>query len=218
MYMFIYKITNKITNKIYIGQTTRNPYIRWNKHQRISLNPNNKDFSFIHSSIRKYGVDNFTFDVIDTAENKEELNEKEIYYIKKFNSMAPNGYNLTSGGQSPRVLSERTRKLLSETKLGALNPNYGKHPSEETRKKLVERNNRRYASKEARLKTSISAKEVWSRPGFKEKMIKERRARVTDEFRKKISEHSKKMWQDPVYREKMKKIRTKKSNVAAPVL
>ena len=90
----IYKITNKINNKSYIGQSV-NISKRWYEHLNKRGNPNlplYKDFD-------KYGSDNFTFTILEHCK-KEELNEKEIYYIKFYNSLIPNGYNLQKGGRS----------------------------------------------------------------------------------------------------------------------
>ena len=68
--MFIYQIKNKINGKSYIGQTIKNPQERWKKHISISKKEEHKDTSYIHKAIRKDGIENFEFEVIDTAENK----------------------------------------------------------------------------------------------------------------------------------------------------
>lgn len=92
---YIYKIVNLLTGKIYIGQTTRdNPQQRWGEHCRASK----VKVSALTSAINKYGKNNFTFELIDIAENINSLNEKEKFYIKYFNSISPSGYNLTEGG------------------------------------------------------------------------------------------------------------------------
>lgn len=90
--MVIYLVTNKINGKKYVGQTIRPLSERWKDHCRA------KDKNYFHNAIRKYGADNFTREVIDTAETVEELDEKEIYWIAKLNTLFPNGYNLKEGG------------------------------------------------------------------------------------------------------------------------
>lgn len=82
----IYKITNKVNGKIYIGQSIHIEK-RWQEHCQPS---NNK--SLIAKAIKKYGKENFLFEVIEQC-TKEELLEKEEYYIKMYNSVVPNGYN-----------------------------------------------------------------------------------------------------------------------------
>ena len=70
----IYKITNLINNKVYIGQSVH-PERRWHEH----IWGNNKYKSYIHSAIKKYGVENFLFEIIES--NIENYNEREIYWI-----------------------------------------------------------------------------------------------------------------------------------------
>lgn len=89
----IYKITNKINGKVYIGQSI-DIERRWKEHiQRDRTNT-----SLIHLAIIKYGKDNFDFDIIEEC-SQSELNEKEQYWIKYYNSFE-NGYNLTRGGEA----------------------------------------------------------------------------------------------------------------------
>lgn len=91
----IYKITNKINNKIYIGQS-KNPQHRWSQHKYKARN--NKDNSLLYKAINKYGIENFDFSIIGWF---EDYNEKEKYYIKYFNCLSPNGYNILEGGEKP---------------------------------------------------------------------------------------------------------------------
>lgn len=90
----IYKITNKINNKSYIGQSIHVEE-RWKEH--IEKN-NNK--SLIHLAIIKYGVENFSFEILEQC-SQQELNDREIYWIDKYDTYQ-NGYNLTLGGESGR--------------------------------------------------------------------------------------------------------------------
>ena len=94
--MYIYKITNKINNKIYIGQTyNKTIYDRFNRHIK-EANANSK--SYIDRAINNYGKDNFICELIDTAKTLQELNQKEIYWIDYYNSTNKNiGYNFNYG-------------------------------------------------------------------------------------------------------------------------
>ena len=104
--MIIYKITNKVNGKSYIGQTTNSLLIRWYKHTHKSSR-----CLAIHSAIEKYGKDNFTIETIDTASTKEELNEKEKYWIEFFNTISPNGYNLKTGGNNCTYTEESLKRM-----------------------------------------------------------------------------------------------------------
>ena len=130
----IYKITNKINGKVYIGQSI-NIYSRWYAHK--SMGKPNSIYSYkpLYRSMIKYGIKNFAFDIIEEC-CKELLNEKEQYYISLYNSMTPNGYNCDSGGSDNRVICEETRQRLSEQRSGENNAMYGKNHSEETKKNL----------------------------------------------------------------------------------
>lgn len=208
--MYIYKIENTINNKVYIGQTINKPDYRWREHQRISKNTDNPDFSYIHSAIRKYGANNFTFEVIDKANTKEELDVKEKQYISSLNTLAPNGYNISSGGQFSKIIPESSRKKISESKKGPKNPNYGKVLTQEEREFHRQVMLKKYSDPEERLKNGQRMKEVWARPGFKEKMHLSRLNQFSEEAKKKIGEKSRQMWANPEFREKMKLLRQKR--------
>ena len=110
--MIIYKATNKITNKVYIGQTTHTLDKRIKSHIKESKIDSNRPFML---SINKYGVDNFIFETIDSANNLDELNNKEIYWIDFYNSVSPNGYNITGGGQGKKMkTTKELSKIISE--------------------------------------------------------------------------------------------------------
>lgn len=93
---YIYKITNKVNGKSYIGQTRYTIEFRWRQHQH------KKDKSYFHNAIHKYGVENFIVETIEEC-NVEDLNSKEIFYIAKYNTFN-DGYNLTIGGDGNRRL------------------------------------------------------------------------------------------------------------------
>ena len=98
---FIYKITNLINNKVYIGQTIQRPLARWYRHcQKSSLSKAEQNMA-IKRAILKYGKNSFKFEVIETinAYSKELLDTKEVYWIAQYDSYH-NGYNCTPGGNS----------------------------------------------------------------------------------------------------------------------
>lgn len=72
--MIIYLITNKINDKRYVGLTTQTMEERWKQHKYDALHGNNYP---IHKAMRKYGIENFRIEIIDTATSIEELKRKE---------------------------------------------------------------------------------------------------------------------------------------------
>ena len=124
--MLIYKVTNRVNGKVYIGQTTKTIQTRWKKHC-IAAKSDNLPF---HKAIRKYGAENFTVEQIDIAASADELNKKEIYWIAFYNSRLPNGYNVCTGGggMSGYKASEETRIKLRKSHFGY------KHSAETLRK------------------------------------------------------------------------------------
>jgi group I intron endonuclease len=133
---YIYKITNKVDGKIYIGQTIQILEYRWRKHRNVGSN-----CCYLKRAFNKYGTDNFEFKLICICFD-EDLDKYEIQYMEKYNSMVPNGYNLRKGGNSGKHHEETKRKisesLKARTDIIRPKTNYrlGKHHSEETKKKI----------------------------------------------------------------------------------
>lgn len=93
----IYKITNLINNKCYIGQSI-NIEKRWTNEKCSAFNPKDESYNTALSrAFRKYGINNFSFSIIEEC-SREELNEKEKKYIEYYDSHY-NGYNSTDGGE-----------------------------------------------------------------------------------------------------------------------
>ena len=113
--MLIYKIQNKINGKIYIGQTINSIEKRFGSH--IKAANNKKNNSIIYKAIRKYGVQSFEVSVIDEAKDKETLNEKEKYWIRKLNSLSPHGYNISIGGTGGNLGELVNKKIALLKKL-----------------------------------------------------------------------------------------------------
>lgn len=127
----IYKIACEKTGKCYIGQTIQILEKRISRHlyeSKIKKYP-------LYNAIRKYGWDSFIVEVLEDDIPLENLNKKELYYTEKFNALAPNGYVLIAGGE-PRIVSEETRRKMSESRKGENNYNYGKYFSEEHKRKI----------------------------------------------------------------------------------
>lgn len=111
--MYVYKITNNITKKQYIGQTTLTIEKRWKEHVKKARVGKRK--TPLYNSMNKHGIKAFTIECVEVVYNQEELNLSEIKYIEKYNTLVPNGYNLASGGLGGT--HHETTKLLLRKKL-----------------------------------------------------------------------------------------------------
>jgi group I intron endonuclease len=94
---YIYKITNLINEKIYVGKS-KNPKVRWRQHKSHSKKRNTK----LYYAMRKYGIENFIFEVLEEC-NENTINDKEIYYISSLNPY----YNMTDGGDGGGFLNKK---------------------------------------------------------------------------------------------------------------
>ena len=145
----IYKIKNLITNKCYIGETKKsNPLLRWNEHK--SKIQKNIGCPALQDAVKKYGIENFTFTVLIICFDEDRY-KYEMDYIKKYNTMAPNGYNLTPGGGGGGF--------------------YGKKHSQETINKISQLMKNRYLENpDLKNEVSIRNKIIMNNEGVKEKI------------------------------------------------
>lgn len=93
----IYKHTNKITGKSYIGLTVKTMEQRWKEHVRDAFSVDKKACPKFHNAIKKYGVDCWEHEILDIEYEEERANHREIFYIRENNSIKK-GYNIHSGG------------------------------------------------------------------------------------------------------------------------
>lgn len=109
----VYTHTNNINGKKYVGITCNKPERRWRNGKGYILQQ-------FYNAIQKYGWDNFTHEILFNNLTEKEANKKEIYLIEKLNTKSPNGYNMSSGGDSTCgfKMSEETKQKLSNDKIG----------------------------------------------------------------------------------------------------
>jgi group I intron endonuclease len=126
--MIVYKATNKINNKVYIGYTTKTLNQRKKEHLYKSNCKSDKHYFYLfRQAIRKYGFDSFDWEILSTHKTIEECCKSEIYFIKTFNSVSPNGYNLTDGGNGG-IQSEEIKNKISKSVKKFWDNNEEKHP------------------------------------------------------------------------------------------
>lgn len=164
--MRVYRITNSVNGKCYIGQTINTAERRWKQHlvNRISSTP------VLKAAIAKYGAESFSIETLVEAHSQAALDTLEILCIKKYNTQVPNGYNISPGGSGAGAMADSTKEKLrvstgklwedseyianhgagmkrywsdpkhreecSEARKGSGNSFYGKKHSDETRAKL----------------------------------------------------------------------------------
>jgi len=146
---YIYKITNIISKKCYIGETKKNnPQLRWNEHKRKI--EQGIGCPALQDAVKKYGIENFTFKILIICFDEDRY-KLEIEYIKKYNCISPNGYNLTKGGEGGGF--------------------YGKKHSQETIDKISKKMKKIYIDNpELKIQLSIKQKEVMNSPEIKSKI------------------------------------------------
>lgn len=124
---YIYKITNKINGKCYIGQTSKFYKKRWNEHKNTAFNKSKISYNYpLYKAFRKYGVSNFEFKVIEKCEIQN-LNKREMYWISYFDSYNK-GYNQNLGGEGKRLLNLDVKQVIIDyEKLGNIKDVANKH-------------------------------------------------------------------------------------------
>lgn len=185
--MIIYRITNKNNGKKYIGQTKTDLQKRWRNHIN---NPDTR--SAIAAAINKYGEDSFEIEELAKADNQDQLDELERLYIDLNDSMAPNGYNLKTGGLEGSRYGIESREKMSKAKIG-------NHASQETKDKMSKTHKERWLDPNLREQKSASSKKVWSDPEYREKISKARKEYWADEGNRQLASNRAKQMVDDEY-------------------
>ena len=167
-YGYIYKITNPINGKCYIGQTISNPCHRWEKYKNLRCKKQIK----LYNALCKYGSKNFLYEILDTAPDQIVLDYLEDFYIQCLDTRK-NGYNCREGGAHGKM-AEETKLKLSKINKGKS----GYKHSYEAKQKISNYQKGKPKSKEAVIKM------ISSLTGIKR----------SDEYKKKQSEIIKASW------------------------
>lgn len=132
---YIYMVENKINGKKYVGQTKcLDIETRWKQHRKCDKSSLG---TCLFRAYNKYGISNFIFKILCICFDND-TNTNEIYYIKKYNTIYPNGYNLQEGGNN-RKHNPYTIEQIRNSLKGEKSKNFGKHLPIETREKISER-------------------------------------------------------------------------------
>ena len=200
----IYKITNKKNGKFYIGSTIDKSR-RWEDHKRMLKN-NCHNNPHLQNTWNKYSNNDFEFSIIEKVQDKNNLLDREDFYIKYINYYTPKKlYNIardakapfqgrkhsketkvkmseaTSGEDHPmygKHHSEKAKEKMSKSSSGKNNPNYGKHHSEETKRKISEAQKGKKLSEEHRQKLS-EAKKGENHPMYGKHHSKETKQKIS---------------------------------------
>lgn len=199
----IYLRTNLINGKKYVGQT-----VNFKNRQNAWLFKKRYAGEAIDNARKRYGTENFKVEILRECDTQDELNKWEMYFIKELNTISPNGYNLTNGGEgvSGYKISDETKQKMSIAHSGEKNIMFGKTHSAEARDKI---RNARLGKKgtnhtdewkkmmSERMKGSSNHN--YGKPlaeETKEKMRQKLIGRVfSEETKKKMSEAAKKLWE-----------------------
>ena len=172
----IYKITNTVNGKSYIGQTTQPVSQRLHQHIKKAPNP------VLKNAINKYGKEAFVCEVLHENVTEDMLDALEIEAIKLHNTITPHGYNINHGGHKNRIFSDQARQKMSEAKKGK--------PSKRKRIKHTPKSRRKMS--EALKGRTPHNKGKKHTPETRKKMSDWQRGRkLTPEHRKNIGESGK---------------------------
>ena len=172
VYGIVYLLIDGTNDKEYVGQTTKTFEERFKGHFYGD--------QYIDRVIRKRGADMFATAILKVCYSQEELNYWEIHFIKSRDTMAPNGYNCTSGGEGGFPCEETIEKIRE-----SINAYYEEHP--EARDRISEEQTQRFSDPEERAKAAERTRKVFEDP----------------EIAAKHSESQKKRFEDPAERQKV---------------
>jgi group I intron endonuclease len=169
-YGIVYKITNVLNGKEYIGQTTSEMTKRWKSHKASSRD--NRSDSIFHRALAKYGFDVFVVHVLCSCSDQTELDKMECSFIEHYNTKTPSGYNTKGGGANgkhdqitkDKMSAYHSDKCKDEqhraTRTGFLKE-YWENQSEEEHKEFCLKSKNRWSNKESRTEIAVNNKKYW---------------------------------------------------------
>lgn len=155
----IYKITNTITNKLYIGQTSKSINERFEAHVKCAKRKVNR---YLYDSMNHHGIENFKIELVEIVNDKKYADEREKFWIKTLNTVKPNGYNMTIGGGGGNTLIGYSDERKKELYLKQAKTRTGMKRSAEYCKKLGDVHRGKTISNEQRMKISETLKRKYA--------------------------------------------------------
>lgn len=176
----IYKIQNKINNKVYIGKSINIKQRAINHKCALKNKTRSKDTNrYLYNSVQKYGIENFKFVIIEKIENPTEtlLFDRELYWMDYYNSCNSNhGYNLRRDSSTKCIVHDNTRKLMSLTRQGVNNSNYNNKWTDDMKSTMsniaIDRHKSgKYYNQEWKNKLAESSKLMWKDENIRNSII-----------------------------------------------
>lgn len=202
---YLYCITNRINQKVYIGQSIE-PEKRWQKHQySAQVLPT----QMVHHAMKKYGIENFSFEIIASCKTLNDANETETLLVSQYESHVSTGkgYNVSAGGSNAPKTEEWKQKIskilmghevTQQTRDKIAKANTGQICYEEKRKKISILHTGKIVSKETRLKLSEINKgnknAIGNKNGLGYKHTDEDKIKIGDAARGRITKYRGKTW------------------------
>lgn len=208
----IYLVTHRASGKRYVGQSA-DIYKRWVEHRR-----GDRACRAFYNAVKKHGPDAFAFEIVELCA-REELNDRECFYIWGFDCLSPNGYNLLTGGGQGQIMTAEVRERIAESRTRLYqDPDFHARQAEANRQ-LAQRPEWRakraeVAQRVAQLATEdpeVNARKVeaanrlWADPDF--------RARTTESIRRNAQDptwgartaaNNRRRWADPDYKDRLR--------------
>lgn len=158
--MNIYKITNALTNKCYVGKTKRSIEERFKSHK---ANAEKKINRVLYDTMNKYGIDNFKLELIESNIHASGIDTRERFWINYFNCIHPNGMNMTSGGDGGYTLANWTEEDRNNLYKSQAEKRLGQH----------------YQTKESKAKSVAGWRKAWNALSEEEKTLRNDKIRNT---------------------------------------
>lgn len=150
----VYLIKNSENDKLYVGVTTKGYEQRFSTHKYQSRK--NGRCSALYAAMRKHGDEKFSVELLEVCSSFENMNERERHWIKELNTMSPNGYNLTDGGDAGVLVPESMEKVRAKL--------IGRPIHEKTRQAVIDS----WTDPESRAIRLEKIKEAMNRPEVRE--------------------------------------------------
>lgn len=183
----VYLITCNTTGKKYVGFTSLGYLKRWAWHECEYK----KGGTVLYLAMKKYGPENFSIQSLITCPNKASALEQEILCIKKYNTITPNGYNMTIGGEGGSQIEQVKKKMSESAKKRYQNP--------EERIKMESKNRRIHSDPKVMQLQRDKAVKRWKDPEYRKK---QELCRKSKEFKEQMKEIANSQWKDEEQRKK----------------